>query len=96
VTLVDNNGLLMPGQHTFGVFKYKNDSFVFRNVEEAMKFIERPNFYIDELYRMCREFPWLIMLLRVEDYFKDLGLTLIHIDPEQKGQATKIMLDTGH
>lgn len=96
VTLVDNNGLLMPGQHTFGVFRYKDDSFVFRNVEEAKKFIERPNFYINEFYRMCRAFPQLILLLRVDDYFKDLGLTLIHIDPEQKGQATKIMLDMGN
>jgi hypothetical protein len=82
VTLVDNQGLLMPGQHTFGVFRYKEESFVFRNVEEAKKFIERPNFYISEFYRMCREFPQLILLLRVDDYFKDLGLTLIHIDPE--------------
>ncbi len=96
VTLVENKGLLMPGQHTFGVFRYKEDSFVFRNVEEAKKFIERPGFYIDEFYRMCREYPQLILLLRVDDYFKDLGLTLIHIDPEQKGQATKIMLDSGN
>ena len=37
----------------------------------------------------------MILLLRVDDVFRDLGLTLIHVDPEQKGKSTKIMLDTG-
>ena len=93
VTLVDHEGLLIQGKHSFGVFKYREESFVFRSIEEAKKFIKNPKHYIDSFYLLCRKIPELILLLRVEDHFKERGLKLIHIDPEQKGQATKIMLD---
>ena len=95
VTLVETKGLLMPGQHTFGVFKFKENSLIFRSVEEAKRFIEKPNYYLEEFFRLCREFPQMILLLRVDDVFRELGLTLIHVDPEQKGKSTKIMLDSG-
>jgi hypothetical protein len=95
VTLVDHNGLLLQGQHSFGVYRYKEENFVFRAKVEAKKFIDRPNFYITELYNICRQKPELILLLRLEDFFKSQGLRLIHITPGKKGQATKIMLDAG-
>lgn len=93
VTLVENRGLLLQGEHNFGVFRFKEENYVFRSVLEAKKFIDRPQFYVTEFYKLCRKMPELILLLRVEDYFKDMGLKLIHINPGQKGQATKIMLD---
>lgn len=93
VTLVENRGLLLEGEHNFGVFRYKEENFVFRSVLEAKKFIDQPQFYVDEFYKLCRQMPELILLLRVEDYFKEMGLKLIHVKPGQKHQATKVMLD---
>lgn len=93
VTLVQNKGLLLQGEHNFGVFRYKDENFIFKSIFEAKKFIDDPKFYIGEFYKLCRMMPELILLLGVDDFFKDRGLKLIHINPGQKGQATKIMLD---
>ena len=35
----------------------------------------------------------MILLLRVEDYFKELGLVLVHANKGERGNATKVMLD---
>ena len=93
VTLVKSQGVLISGQHNIGVFRFNEESYVFRSAKEAKEFVERPEYFITEFYKLCRRFPILILLLRVEDYFKELGLVLIHVDQGERGNSTKVMLD---
>lgn len=95
VTLVNTSGVLISGQHNIGVFKFNEESFVFRSAKEAKMFISRPEYYVSEFYRLCREYPILILLLKVDDFFKDLGINLIHIRKGEKGSSTKVMKDAG-
>ena len=53
VTIVEQKGLLIQGEHNFGVFRYKEENFVFRSIHEAKKFIDRPNYYVNQFYDLC-------------------------------------------
>jgi len=93
VTLVRTRGVLILGQHNIGVFKYRDESYVFKSEEEANMFVRNPQFYVDEFYKLCRQEPVLILLLKVEDYFKDRGISLIRVKKGERGASTKVMMD---
>lgn len=92
VSLVKYDGLLVSGKHQYGVFKYEDLMLVFYSHDEIRKFIERPDYYLTELYSLCRKYPALIFLLKVEDYFRSKGLKLLEVSEDTK-DATKVQLD---
>lgn len=93
VTLVDSQGVLVLGQHNLGVFRFGDDSFVFRSLQEAKLFLSRPEYYMEQFYTLCRQQPELILLLKVEDFFRDRGIGLVHVKEGQRGASTKVMMD---
>ncbi len=90
--LVDLPGLLINGRHNVGVFKFEDFMLVFHNLKDARRFSERPQYYIDRLYEVCRKYPALIMILKLEDYFRDRGIVLFDAKDDFR-DATKTMSD---
>lgn len=80
VSLVDNNGLLINGKHSLGLFEYQdNYTLIFNSHSEAQRFMENPQTYIERLFQLCREYPALIILLKLEDYFQERGIKLLDL-----------------
>jgi len=48
VTLVQHNGLLMPGKHEMGIFKYQDKMLLFKGAAEARIFLENPAEVIEQ------------------------------------------------
>lgn len=94
VSLVDSEGLLITGKHNIGVFKYEDFMLVFHSHREIRKFMENPQHYIDSFYLICRKYPSLILLLKVEDYFKERNVKLLEIKEDLR-DAIKMMSDAG-
>ena len=69
VTLVENDGLLVPGKHEMGIFKYQDKMLLFKGKEQADIFLRNPSLAIESFYVMCRKRPELIFLLRYLLYF---------------------------
>jgi hypothetical protein len=92
VTLV-HNGLLMPGKHEMGIFKYQDKMLLFKGDQEARIFLENPAELIEQFLILCRKRPELIFLLRMEDYFRAKNLNLIHLDKTERNISSKIMID---
>lgn len=80
VSLVDHDGLLINGTHNLGVFQYQ-DSYmlIFNSHEEIRKFLERPQYYFEKLYDICRKYPPLILMLKLEDYFMERNIRLLNL-----------------
>merc|ERR1719498_346549 len=93
VTLVKHDGLLMPGRHEMGIFKYQDKMFLFRGSDEAKLFLENPADLMEKFLVLCRQRPELIFLLRMEDYFRNKNLSLIHLDKTERNISSKIMID---
>jgi len=72
-------GLLMPGKPNLGVFKHSetNKYCVFADQEAIDKFIENPNFYLEQVVEKCRHMPELIHLLKMQDHFPDASLAAL-------------------
>lgn len=92
VTLVEQQGLLLPGKHALGVLRFKNKFFVFKSKNCIKKFFEDPDRFLDQVYNQCRINPALILLLNEESYFTEQGLELVKFD-ESTGTASKVMVD---
>lgn len=60
VTLVNQEGLLMPGRHEMGIFKYQDKMLLFKGEEEAKKFLENPAELMEDFLILCRKRPELI------------------------------------
>ena len=91
VSLVDK-GVIVPGEHPLGVFKYQDLMLVFHSFNEINKFLDRPQHYFTQFYNLCRKNPALIILLNIEDHFKEKKLKLLEIKEDFK-DATKTMTD---
>lgn len=92
VSLVDHEGFLANGRHELGVFKYEDFMLVFRNHQEIKKFMDAPSDYLDKFYEICRKTPALIVLLKLEDYFKEKNVTVFEMKEDFK-EAAKLMKD---
>lgn len=92
VSLVDQDGLLLNGKHNLGVFKYEDYMLVFHSHKEIRKFIERPQFYFEKFYQMCRKYPALIILLGLEGYFKERNIKLLDFHEDFR-DATRTLCD---
>ena len=93
VSLVDHDGLLLNGKHNLGVFQYQ-DSYmlIFHSHEEIRKFIDRPQYYFEKVFEICRKYPPLILLLKLEDYFLDRNIKLLNLK-EDLIESLKTMVD---
>ncbi|XP_069017677.1 cilia- and flagella-associated protein 206 [Embiotoca jacksoni] len=64
-TLVDKDGLLLPGNPHIGVLKHKEKLYVFSSKEAALKFSSSPDDFIRAVEERARCSPELIQLLRL-------------------------------
>ncbi|TDH00149.1 hypothetical protein EPR50_G00184970 [Perca flavescens] len=68
-TLVNSDGLLLPGNPHIGVFKHKEKLYVFRSKEAALKFASSPGDFIAEVAEKAKHSPELIQLLKLHQQF---------------------------
>lgn len=80
VSLVDNDGLLINGKHSLGLFQFQEDyTLIFNSHQEAQKFMDKPQHYFERLFQLCRRHPALIFLLKLEDYFQERNIKLLDL-----------------
>uniref|UniRef100_A0A8C4DWF3 Cilia- and flagella-associated protein 206 n=1 Tax=Dicentrarchus labrax TaxID=13489 RepID=A0A8C4DWF3_DICLA len=68
-TLVNRDGLLLPGNPHIGVLKHKEKLYVFSSKEAALKFASTPDDFIDEVAEKAKYSPELIQLLKLHQQF---------------------------
>ncbi|XP_039638694.1 cilia- and flagella-associated protein 206 isoform X3 [Perca fluviatilis] len=68
-TLVNSDGLLLPGNPHIGIFKHKEKLYVFRSKEAALKFASSPGDFIAEVAEKAKHSPELIQLLKLHQQF---------------------------
>ncbi|XP_035534775.1 cilia- and flagella-associated protein 206 [Morone saxatilis] len=68
-TLVNKDGLLLPGNPHIGVLKHKEKLYVFSSKEAALKFASTPDDFIDEVAEKAKYSPELIQLLKLHQQF---------------------------
>jgi Domain of unknown function len=93
VTLIEEDGILLNGDHEIGLFKYYDRVLAFKSVEQAERFLLKPAYYLEEFLVLCRKKPELIFLMRFEDYFRSKNLKLVHLNKRERQNATKIMVN---
>lgn len=76
-TIVEKEGLLMPGKPNLGVFKYKDRYCVFSDEPSYNSFIKTPDDYLKKVISICRTNPELIHLLKLQDEFPDASLAAL-------------------
>ncbi|XP_044025589.1 cilia- and flagella-associated protein 206 [Siniperca chuatsi] len=68
-TLVNRDGLLLPGNSHIGVLKHKEKLYAFSSKEAALKFASSPDDFIAEVAEKAKHSPELIQLLRLHQQF---------------------------
>ncbi|XP_077366022.1 cilia- and flagella-associated protein 206 isoform X5 [Festucalex cinctus] len=78
-TLVNKDGLLLPGNPYIGVLKHKERLYVFNSKEAAMKFAHSPDYYIALVAEKAKSSPELIKLLKLHQtpFCVQAGKTLL-------------------
>eukprot|EP00742_Colponemidia_sp_Colp-10_P005998 GILJ01006420.1.p1 GENE.GILJ01006420.1~~GILJ01006420.1.p1 ORF type:complete len:635 (+),score=116.45 GILJ01006420.1:31-1905(+) len=74
-TIVESDGLLMPGNPSLGVLKYENKFCVFSTERAIHEFESDPSKYLTDVKRICRRRPELIHLLQLQDDFPAASLS---------------------
>ncbi|XP_030578170.1 cilia- and flagella-associated protein 206 isoform X2 [Archocentrus centrarchus] len=67
-TLVNRDGLLLPGNPNIGVLKHKEKLYVFTSKEAAVKFAFSPDSFVSEVAEKAKFFPELIHLLKLQQF----------------------------
>ncbi|XP_054475022.1 cilia- and flagella-associated protein 206 [Anoplopoma fimbria] len=68
-TLVNRDGLLLPGNPHIGVLKHEEKFYVFSSKEAAMKFASSPVDFVAEVAEKAKHSPELIQLLKLHKQF---------------------------
>ncbi|XP_034447318.1 cilia- and flagella-associated protein 206 isoform X1 [Hippoglossus hippoglossus] len=68
-TLVNRDGLLLPGNPHIGVMRHKEKLYAFSSKEAALKFASRPDDFIAEVAEKAKLSPELIQLLKLHQQF---------------------------
>ncbi|XP_038582408.1 cilia- and flagella-associated protein 206 [Micropterus salmoides] len=68
-TLVNRDGLLLPGNPNIGILKHKEKLYVFSSKEAALKFACSPDDFIAEVAEKAKHSPELIQLLKLHQQF---------------------------
>ncbi|XP_049611997.1 cilia- and flagella-associated protein 206 isoform X1 [Syngnathus scovelli] len=66
-TLVNNDGLILPGNPYIGVLKYKEKLYVFISKEAAIKFAYNADYFIELVTEKAKSSPELINLLKLHE-----------------------------
>ncbi|XP_077566325.1 cilia- and flagella-associated protein 206 [Stigmatopora nigra] len=64
-TLVNKDGLILPGNPHIGVLKHKEKLFVFNSKEAACKFAQNPDYFIALVEEKAKSVPELMKLLKL-------------------------------
>ncbi|KAI5607502.1 cilia- and flagella-associated protein 206 [Silurus asotus] len=64
-TLVEKNGLLLPGNPNIGVLKHREKYYSFSSKEAAHRFASNADEYIEQIYERAKRSPELILLLEL-------------------------------
>ncbi|XP_077443397.1 cilia- and flagella-associated protein 206 isoform X2 [Stigmatopora argus] len=64
-TLVNKDGLILPGNPYIGVLKHKEKLFVFNSKEAACKFAQNPDYFIALVEEKAKSLPELMKLLKL-------------------------------
>nr|XP_046228182.1 cilia- and flagella-associated protein 206 [Scatophagus argus] len=73
-TLVNRDGLLLPGNPQIGVLKHKEKLYAFSSKEAALKFASSPDDFIADVAEKAHLSPELIHLLRLDRHFSSVSL----------------------
>jgi hypothetical protein len=87
-TIVHRHGLLLPGNPSVGVIRYRNSFNVFVHEEALQAFIKNPMFYVHGVLLAARQRPELIHLLRLQEQFPNSSL--LSIVRGKKGVGTSV------
>ncbi|KAF3702528.1 Cilia- and flagella-associated protein 206 [Channa argus] len=68
-TLVNRDGLLLPGNPHIGVLKHKEKLYVFSSKKAALEFASSPDTYISKVAEKVKISPELIQLLKLHQQF---------------------------
>lgn len=74
-SLVEADGLLIPGKPSLGVVRYREKHLVFRSEEGLVAFAQAPERYVMAVLGLVRRKPELIHFLRMNDEFPNCSLT---------------------
>lgn len=77
-TIVKHDGLLMPGKPNLGVFKYSDRYYcVFADLSAIDAFVQTPDQFFHEVKMVCRKYPELIHLLKLQEEFPEASLAAL-------------------
>ncbi|XP_017653055.1 cilia- and flagella-associated protein 206 [Nannospalax galili] len=71
-TFAATDGLLLPGNPTIGILKYKENYYTFNTRDAAYSFAENPEHYIDLIKEKAKKNAELIQLLELHQQFETL------------------------
>ncbi|KAF4091991.1 hypothetical protein AMELA_G00015960 [Ameiurus melas] len=71
-TLVEKNGLLLPGNPNVGVLKHREKYYSFSSKQAAYRFAEKADEYIELIVERARRSPELIQLLELHQQFSSV------------------------
>ncbi|XP_077875762.1 cilia- and flagella-associated protein 206 isoform X2 [Ictidomys tridecemlineatus] len=71
-TFATTDGLLLPGNPTIGILKYKEKYYTFNTREAAYSFAENPEYYIGLIKEKAKKNAELIQLLELHQQFETL------------------------
>jgi hypothetical protein len=74
-SLVEADGLLIPGKPSLGVVKYHEKHLVFTSADALIAFVDAPNRYLSAISTLAKRRPELIHFLRMNDEFPNCSLT---------------------
>ena len=95
-SIVRQDGLLIPGKPSLGVYRYREKHCVFSSDQPITDFVQDPNHYFEGIIDQCRKHPELIHLLRLDDIFKHVSiLSLLQNREGGPGLSSKLMVDKG-
>uniref|UniRef100_A0A672Z7Q7 Cilia- and flagella-associated protein 206 n=1 Tax=Sphaeramia orbicularis TaxID=375764 RepID=A0A672Z7Q7_9TELE len=72
-TLVERDGLLLPGDPHIGILKHQQKLFVFSSTDAAVHFSAAPDQFISEVAEKAKRSPELIQLLRLHQQFPSVS-----------------------
>lgn len=87
-TIVNANGLLVPGKPSLGVIRYNNLYYVCEHKIAIKAFMNDPNGYLEKILDISSKCPEYIHLLRLQNYFPTASIARLIDHPEFDKQVT--------
>ena len=78
VTLAESQGILLPGNPSFGMVRYEERYYVFHSAEAMQRFMDGPAEFCDRIFALAKQQTELIHLLSLQQHFPTIALTNLH------------------